>query len=801
MRSPQLGCVMRLGAAGRWVCARAWGSSHAGLVSVCACLVLGTSGPAQAQTCDPAWVGRFPRGDITEYFTTGIASLAVFDDGSGPALYSAGMFIGGPNLNAISRWTGREWQPMAPLVWNEVYTLAAGSGPEGAGLYLGGRIATQSSGGNVFLGRLDRGNISPIPGGPAEVVSIAFAGGVLYAAGIDGVGAWDGHSWTMLGSLQGATSVVPYDDGTGPSLYTTTRLGAWNVWRWNGSAWGPIASSLGLGSFQYVHLSVIDDGTGPALWLYGDVQNVDGIQCEGLARWRSGHWSTVGSGPHLGRVDAVEPFNDGTQSGIYASGGGVARWDGANWTPVPSNFGLRGIEAMKSFDDGSGPALFGWMVYNSYYQTPPGEFVRWQGGAWSALTAPDGGADGPVGGICTIGSGADQRVIVGGTFTHLGSQQCGVGMWDGHAWTPLGSVTGANNPDVFTVAGGHVAGHDVAYAGGYFTSIGGVPANGIAQWDGTAWSPLGEGIAAEVESILPVPESQGGGVVVGGDGFIQRWNGTSWSPMGTFVPSYSAAVYALVPFDDGSGPAVFAAGLMQIQGQPRTDCILKWDGTQWVRPGDGIASSDVEALAAFDDGSGIALYAAGNFTQAGGVAANYIAKWNGHTWSPVGSGLPDRGTALAVADLGDGAALYAAAGSFNDDIFRWRAGAWSLVEHIGTRLGGPSIAQAWTMCPSTVGPHAGLYVGGSFGTVGNPITGLGYQPSSSLAVLACGPTCYANCDGSTTPPILNVLDFSCFLNEFQTGDPRANCDRSTAAPTLNVLDFMCFLRRFAEGCP
>ena len=33
------------------------------------------------------------------------------------------------------------------------------------------------------------------------------------------------------------------------------------------------------------------------------------------------------------------------------------------------------------------------------------------------------------------------------------------------------------------------------------------------------------------------------------------------------------------------------------------------------------------------------------------------------------------------------------------------------------------------------------------------------------------PACYANCDQSTTPPVLNVLDFSCFLNRFAAGCP------------------------------
>jgi hypothetical protein len=63
-----------------------------------------------------------------------------------------------------------------------------------------------------------------------------------------------------------------------------------------------------------------------------------------------------------------------------------------------------------------------------------------------------------------------------------------------------------------------------------------------------------------------------------------------------------------------------------------------------------------------------------------------------------------------------------------------------------------------------------------------------------------GAACYANCDGSTAAPVLNVLDFTCFLNKFAAGEPYANCDGSTVAPVLNVLDFTCFLNRFGEGC-
>jgi plastocyanin len=61
--------------------------------------------------------------------------------------------------------------------------------------------------------------------------------------------------------------------------------------------------------------------------------------------------------------------------------------------------------------------------------------------------------------------------------------------------------------------------------------------------------------------------------------------------------------------------------------------------------------------------------------------------------------------------------------------------------------------------------------------------------------------CSANCDGSTTPPILNAADFVCFMDRFAAGDSRANCDGTPFPPLLNVNDFACFLNAFAAGCP
>src|SRR5262249_44912063 len=71
----------------------------------------------------------------------------------------------------------------------------------------------------------------------------------------------------------------------------------------------------------------------------------------------------------------------------------------------------------------------------------------------------------------------------------------------------------------------------------------------------------------------------------------------------------------------------------------------------------------VQALTSWDDGHGPALYAGGSFTSAGGVAANRIAKWDGSSWSALGTGMNNSSVdALAVHDDGTGPALFAGGG-------------------------------------------------------------------------------------------------------------------------------------------
>ena len=95
---------------------------------------------------------------------------------------------------------------------------------------------------------------------------------------------------------------------------------------------------------------------------------------------------------------------------------------------------------------------------------------------------------------------------------------------------------------------------------------------------------------------------------------------------------------SLVVFDDGSGPALYAGGLFATAGGVPANSVAKWDGSSWSGLGSGIPGGTVQALAVFDDGggSGPALFAAGAFTNAGGGSANRIAKWDGASWGPPG---------------------------------------------------------------------------------------------------------------------------------------------------------------------
>ena len=130
-------------------------------------------------------------------------------------------------------------------------------------------------------------------------------------------------------------------------------------------------------------------------------------------------------------------------------------------------------------------------------------------------------------------------------------------------------------------------------------------------------------------------------------------------------------------------------------------------------------------------------------------------------------------------------------------------------------VGGVTRASMWTgTAASWVDLHALLPAGFTFSVArglsndgthlfitGNGINSLTGYTEALLWTLPIASLCYANCDGSTTPPVLTANDFQCFLNSFAFGQSYANCDRSTVPPVLNANDFQCFLNAYAADCP
>ena len=81
----------------------------------------------------------------------------------------------------------------------------------------------------------------------------------------------------------------------------------------------------------------------------------------------------------------------------------------------------------------------------------------------------------------------------------------------------------------------------------------------------------------------------------------------------------------------------------QFSGFPGNPNIIQYDGTNFTALGAGGANSNVRALRS----TGTRLYAGGDFTSIGGVAANRVAYWDG-AWHSTPQGTDGFVAALGV---------------------------------------------------------------------------------------------------------------------------------------------------------
>lgn len=706
---------------------------------------------AGGDSCSPDWLTTF--GGLPG-LNSKVYAMAVHDDGTGPALYVGGEFLTAAGLYApsVARWNGAQWTSVTTQIQGIVYALAVFDDGSGAQLYAGGD----------FVDFVD-------PGAP------------------DYIARWDGQSWKALGSgTDGPVrALAVFDSGSGPELHAGGEFfaaggsPAQRVARWNGASW----STLGSGVGGIVHaMTVHTDSTGTALYVGGSLFQAGGVSVNNLARWSGSAWSKVGNGVN-NVVYALASFDpgDGTGARLYAGGifsatSGAVAHGLAVWNPLTSQwsapFSLSSGSQVYALAARSSPSG-SWLSVGKRNGLS-NELIRWQGGADFLPAVPVGGRlyavqhfdDGTGGGsrtyaagdflavyqpssfeqvgvgnifvvdldtVSTLGAGLDQAVtalavhddgsgtgpalFVAGLFIN---HAIGMAKWDGSAWvdvTPLHVYGGVRTMLSYDGPSGREL-----VAGGNIPSFGIVSSEHVARLVNGAWTGMGGGMNGEVRALaawddqgLGVDALYAGGTFTAADGLpasrLARWDGSSWAHVGGGT---NGPVHALAVFDDGSGEALYVAGdFTLVASGDATNRIARWDGSSWSTVGSGM-NQVVNSLCVFDDGTGPRLYAGGFFTTAGGVPASCIAAWDGTSWSPVGGGIQTNFgfsvSDLEVFDDGRGPALFVAGwfwmvdGMIAEGIARWDGSSWSPL--------GAGVAGTYVDDMAVLGNT--LYVGGGF---------------------------------------------------------------------------------------
>ncbi len=301
------------------------------------------------------------------------------------------------------------------------------------------------------------------------------------------------------------------------------------------------------------------------------------------------------------------------------------------------------------------------------------------------------------------------------------------------AWNLVGTETseGTSGP-VYAMAW---VGDDL-YVGGRFNRAGTTDANGVAKWNSrtNAWSALGTGVRNDVDewpflvpyggivhALAATPE----GLFVGGEfdeaggksiHNMARWNydASEWTfPCRIQEEEPNGPVFALLAVDT----IVYVGGSFSQLGtiQAANVASINVVGGHFQALGTG-TNSVVRALA-WHQG---ALFAGGEFTNAGGVSVQHIARWNSVAWSGLNAGLD--GTVLSLASIGN---ALVAGGEFKrsgtltvNGIAAWRSGEWQGLAE-GMTGGTPASVAA-------VGAIGGWIIGGgSFTTAGTtPVTAI-----------------------------------------------------------------------------
>jgi hypothetical protein len=520
-------------------------------------------------------------------------------------------------------------------------------------------------------------------------------------------------SWSALGSgisYEGGGGAVAAlaMDAEGTTLYAGgyfTIAGdapANYIAKWDGMSWSALDSGTS-GAVKSLAVDTAGNLYAGGWFLY---------PFDNLAMWDGSHWSAVGGGfgysANSLAVDNAGNLYVGAQDGHNVYGPArVLKWNGASWSLLGLlSSMLTDQDVTALLVDPAGNLYAGgffWSVQSPGMEgVPASHIAKWDGSSWSALA---GGVDQDVFALAMDRSG---RLYAGGKFTDAEDIWCNyVASWDGAGWTSLGSGT---TWDVTALAVDAEGGVYVGYG------TGGASVSGrLVKWDGTGLVSVGGWGSGAVNALV----LDGSGNLYAGGHFsrvgavnaenVAKWDGTSWSALGAGVGGTEAPLVRALAVDAGGD--LYAAGDFTTAGDVPANYIAKWDGTAWSALGNGIGGTDppvVNALAIDAEGT---LYAAGKFTSAGDIPANHIAMWNGAVWSALGTGMGGAPSPYVGALAVDAAGHLYAAGYFitaggvtANDLAKWDGTAWS------------ALSSKYIKLPRAlaVDRHGDLYVGGSF---------------------------------------------------------------------------------------
>jgi trimeric autotransporter adhesin len=335
--------------------------------------------------------------------------------------------------------------------------------------------------------------------------------------------------------------------------------------------------------------------------------------------------------------------------------------------------------------------------------------------------------------VYALAADGGDNLYIGGAIEGVpGVPAQGIARWDGERWHALG--TGIAYPQTvldIAIQGAHV------YVVGAFSNAGGVPANGVARWDGNAWSRLGSGVGPRIKeswglepgSIRAAAVAPNGDLYVGGEfnvidnvaaNGVARWNGSAWSAVGGGVYNGEpddASFFTVNDLAFGADGILYAGGQFGIAAGQEVSNIAAWNGTAWSSLAGGLKGgweSRVNALL-FHAGQ---LYAAGSFSEAGEAPVHNIAAWNGTAWAALGDGLAESPneaeTVLTL--LGDGETLLAggrfrsAGGQPIGGLARWNGTSWAAVAPAGEGIANDLLTEVRALAPA---PEGGFAAGGN----------------------------------------------------------------------------------------